>query len=156
MKATSTWAIALVLLCALAPIPARGAAPPASTAEIAALIAKLDNDRFTVRRRADEALRQYGQAILPVLRAHLASTTSVEVRLRLTAMIDDLSAEDRVRELVRQLGDKREEYRTSADWELRRYGKIIVPMLKKELAAIPSAPQRKQVERLIADLGGRR
>ncbi len=154
MKATFPWAVALSFACALG--RADAAAPPASLAEIDVLVARLDDDHFAVRRRADEALRKLGKPALPVLRAHLANAKSVEVHQRLTAMIDDLTSEQRVAELVRQLGDQRSEPRNAADWHLRRYGKAVIPLLKKELTPTLDQDRRKHLERLIADLSTRR
>jgi hypothetical protein len=156
MKSPSLWAAALACACVLAPAPARAAAPPASKAAVEALLARLDHDRFVVRHKADQALRAYGKAILPVLHAHLAKTKSCEVRHRLQQMIADLNAEERVAELIRQLSDHRTEYRTQADWQLRRYGKAVVPLLRKELSPSLEPERRQQLERLIAELSARR
>jgi HEAT repeat protein len=156
MKAVLPWALALPLACAALGAPARAAAPPSGHAEIAVLIRRLDDDRFATRHRADEALRGYGADALPLLRRHLARTTSAEVRHRLRHIIHDLSADERIAELVRLLGDPDSERRAQADWHLRLYGKAAVPLLKKELTPTLDAERRQHVERLISELSARR
>jgi hypothetical protein len=136
---------------------ARAAAPPVlDPARVQALFVKLDDDRFAVRQRADRALRKLGKHALPLLRAELVRTTSLEVRKRLRRMVHDLTVDERIPDLVRQLGAPVANWAEAADWELRRYGKAVVPLLKKELTADLKAEQRSRVEKIIAELSAPR
>ena len=142
----------ILLLCALCPVSSRAAAPPERSRHVAELVRKLDDDRFTVRQRADRALRKLGRPVVPQLRVELERTRSVEVRWRLTRIVYDLTVDERLPDLIRALGDSRADLREMADWELRRYGKAIVPLLRKELTPKLEKDQRVRLERIIAEL----
>jgi hypothetical protein len=142
----------VLLLCVLWSGAARAAAPPDRGRHVAELVRQLDDDRFTVRQRADRALRKLGRPVVPQLRLELEHTKSVEVRWRLTRIIYDLTVDERLPDLIRALGDSHADLREMADWELRRYGKAIVPLLRKELTAKLDKDRRVRLERIIAEL----
>ena len=152
MKAWSACAASLLALAA-----AHAAAPPAPVDRclVADLLRKLDHDRFDTRQRADQALRRLGKPALPLLRAELERTSSVEVRYRLKRMVHDLTIDERLPELIQQLGHSRPEFRALAGWELRQAGAAVVPLLEKELKAGLDAERRRQLEKIIAELAPR-
>jgi hypothetical protein len=152
MQALRTPALAL-FLTALGGVGWAAAPPAPDAARVGVLVRQLDDDRFRVRERADRALQKCGKAVVPLLRAELARARSPEVRSRLNNILKVLTADERVPDLVRLLGDSQNDNRERADYELRRYGKAVVPLLKKQLADRPLAPEHRQrVERIIADL----
>ena len=55
------------------------------------LLAELDHDQFTVRERATRELAQMRDAAEPLLRAHLAATTSPEVIQRIGLLLESVS-----------------------------------------------------------------
>jgi hypothetical protein len=155
MKAWSACAAVLLALPALTQPAAPAAAPPAPLVNrhrVAELLQKLDHDRFDTRQRADQALRQLGKPALPLLRAELERTTSVEVRYRLKRMVHDLTIDERLPDLIQQLGHSRPEFRALAGWELRQAGVAVVPLLEKQLEAGLDGERRKQLEKIIAEL----
>lgn len=133
---------------------ARAAAPPewVDTARVNSLIEKLDHDSFDVRQEADESLRAVGKAVVPLLKDEMAVTRSLEVRARLRRMVHDLTIDERVGELIRQLTDANATTRERAGWALRKAGSCVVPWLRKELKPDMPAEQRQRVETLIAEL----
>jgi hypothetical protein len=152
MKALFLSASCLALLLIAVPA-AQPAAPPADPASrIETLLAQLDDDAFDVRLAADCTLRQCGKGVLPRLRQVLETTDSVEIRKRLEAIVYHLTADERVPDLIRQLGDSRSDFREQADWELRSYGASVVPFLRRELSPSLDRDRRERIEKIIADL----
>lgn len=133
---------------------ASAAAPPerVDAALIAELVVRLDDDSFDVRQQSDECLRAMGKAVVGRLKAAMAGTRSLEVRARLRRIVRDLTIDERVGELTRQLGDGDAEERDRAAWTLRKAGPCVVPWLRNELRLEMPAEQRKRVESLIAEL----
>jgi hypothetical protein len=151
MRSILSWTAALAIITAST--LAHAAAPPAlDAARVAALLEKLDHDRYNVRERADRELRKLGKPVLGRLRAEMERTPSVEVRRRLRRMIHDLTVDERIPGLVKELGRRETQFQQMAAWELRRYGKSIVPLLKKQLKPSLSAEHRQRVEALITEL----
>jgi hypothetical protein len=151
MKTILPWAIALVLSCAAWNSSANAVAPPnVGRARVAALVERMDDNRFSVRQNADRALRRMGRRAVPILQQELAAATSVEVQKRLRHIIHDLTVDQRMPDLMRRLADGAAH--EAAAWELRRYGKAIVPLLKKELKPGLPGDQRQRVEKIIAEL----
>ena len=144
----------VVALATLAPAAAPPNGPDAK--HVGVLLRRLDSDRFSTRLRADNELRSMGKPVLPHLRAEQARTKSPEVRDRLTVMIRDLTIDERVGQLVKLLGDKDARMRASADYALRQAGAGVVPLLKKEMGPALGGAQRKQIEKIIAELTPRR
>jgi hypothetical protein len=136
-------------LCAVAP-------PEYDRIRVAALIEQLDDDEFDKRVEADNALRACGKLILPALHNEVERHASLEVRKRLEMIILVLSADEHVPGLVRQLAEPQPDTRDYAAWQLRCYGKAVVPLLKKELKVASSDELRLRLERIIEDLGGAR
>lgn len=130
------------------------AAPPerVNAALVEKLLASLDDDSFDVRQEADERLRGLGKAVVGKLKAALAATRSLEVRARLGRIVHDLTIDERVGELTRQLGDGDAETRERATWSLRKAGACVVPWLRGELSPEMPAEQRRRVESLITEL----
>jgi HEAT repeat protein len=116
------------------------------------LVEQLDDDSFDVRQEADERLRSIGKAAVPQLRDALARTRSLEVRARLRRMVHDLTIDERVGELARQLADEDAATRERAAWALRKAGPCVVPWLQRELTGELPSEQRRRVETLIAEL----
>jgi hypothetical protein len=155
MKAALTGAASV--LCVLCAAAAHAAAPPqVDTARISTLVRKLDSDRFAVRQKADLALRACGKGVIPQLHTELEKTTSLEVRWRLRKMIHDLTIDERLGELINQLGNKEAQARAIADWELRKCGEGVVPLLRKELKPGLDPVRRQHLEKIIAELSAPR
>ena len=142
--------VAIAVLTPLAP----AAAPPGSldAKHVRVLLRRLDSDNFRTRLRADNDLRAMGKGVLPLLRAEHERTESLEVRDRLTVMIHDLTIDERIGQLVKLLGDKDALNRTRADYALRQAGAGVVPLLKKEMRPELGREQRKQMEKIIAEM----
>jgi hypothetical protein len=152
MKSILSWTAALVLIPAAGMLGHAAAPPVVSAARIAPLIEKLDHDRFNVRERADRDLRKFGSRVVGLLRTEMARSSSVEVRRRLRRMIQHLTIGARVPALVKELGHSESHIQALAAWELRRGGKTVVPLLKKELKGSLSKEHRQRVEAIIAEL----
>jgi RNA polymerase sigma factor (sigma-70 family) len=58
--------------------------------QLAAWIAELDSDKFSVRRNAARSIRNFGRPAGPALRKVLAGSPSVEIRERINALLADL------------------------------------------------------------------
>ena len=83
---TLGWA---VVWCAPAWAPPQ-AAPDAP--RVRALVQKLDDDAFAVRRQAEEELRQMGIAVVPLLKKELVAGLTLEARRRAEGVIQELSS----------------------------------------------------------------
>ena len=142
--------VAAAVLTTLATAVAPPGIPDAE--QVRVLLRRLDSDSFRTRLRADNELRGMGKGVLPLLRAEHERTDSLEVRDRLTNMIHDLTIDERVGQLVKLLGDKDALNRTRADYALRQAGAGVVPLLKKELRPELGGEQRKQMEKIIAEM----
>ena len=70
---------------------------------VRALLAQLDDERFTARERAAKELASFHEAAEPLLREHLASTKSPEVAQRLEVLLDSLRPADPDAETLRAL-----------------------------------------------------
>ncbi|MFO0926745.1 MAG: hypothetical protein U0736_06845 [Gemmataceae bacterium] len=142
------------VLVIAAALPAFAAAPHRAPdpAAVAALLRKLDADSFPTRQRADAALRRLGKTVLPRLREEIEQTKSLEVKWRLGRIVHDLTMDERIEELVQLLGDSDAQVRARADFEIRRVGAPVVPLLQRELRPTLVGEPRQRVERLIADL----
>lgn len=81
-------------------IPVQG--PKTDTKEIVRLIRQLDSSKFTEREEATEKLMEMDIAIAPTLREALKKTSSLEIRTRLTKVLNKLMPKDKSRE-TRQL-----------------------------------------------------
>jgi hypothetical protein len=88
MNAFKAGAAALALWSFFSPF-ARSEAPQPH--RVRTLVRQLDDDRFTVRRDAEQALRGLDVSALPLLKEEMRGTESPEVRRRLTAVIASLS-----------------------------------------------------------------
>jgi HEAT repeat protein len=152
MKTVRTWALVLFLAAAGGAAGRAAAPPPLDLRRVGDLVRQLDDDRFRARERADRALRRCGPSAVPFLRDEQERTKSLEVRARLAKILKLLTAGERVPELVRQLGDSRSDNRELADYELRRYGGAVVPLLKKQLREPLDPDRRRLLEQIIADL----
>jgi WD40 repeat protein len=62
--------------------------PPAKMAHIAALIADLDHEQFVRRGKASRELEKIGEPAVPALRKTLKTKPTLEVRKRITALLD--------------------------------------------------------------------
>ena len=58
-----------------------------TTDEIRSLLNDLENDRFQIRERATDRLREYGPGIKPILQQRLKTTKSSEVRSRISLIL---------------------------------------------------------------------
>ncbi len=154
MKASrSLCAVLLVGVCFFGVRRASAAAPPAiDRARLAALLLQLDDDNFDKREYADRALRASGKMLLPLLEGEKERNPSPEVRNRLEGIIRELTADEHVPELVRLLAETEPEVRDLADWELRRYGKVVLPLLRKEQKVASSEEVRRRLEQIITEL----
>jgi HEAT repeat protein len=134
------------------------AAPPTGpdAQHVRVLLRRLDSDYFSMRLRADNELRAMGKCVLPHLRVEHARSRSVEVRDRLAVMIRDLTIDERIGQLVELLGDKDVQMRARAIHALRQAGAGVVPLLRQEIRPELSGEQRKQIEKIIAELTPRR
>jgi HEAT repeat protein len=131
------------------------AAAPLRTVEatrLKALLANLDDDDFHIRQRADEELRGRAREVQKQLEAERERTRSPEVRWRLSRILDDLTLDQRIESLVRQLGEPDRDVRQHAEWALRQAGAAAVPLLQQELKPELTASHRKRVERIITEL----
>src|SRR5262249_35667752 len=85
------WAMAATPEKTLALVRSRlGPAPPRTTARIRRLVADLDHKQFARREAAVAELAKLGDAAEPALRAALADKPSLEMKLRLNALLDRL------------------------------------------------------------------
>jgi hypothetical protein len=148
--------LAVALGLTLTPRLLAVAPPQIDRARVAALLAQLDDDDYDRRLEADQALRRGTRLILPLLHNELARTSSLEVRKRVEGIIRELTADEHVPELVRLLAERQPDIREQADWELRRFGKVIVPLLRKELETASDEGLRRHLAQLIDDLGATR
>jgi hypothetical protein len=122
MNAFKAGAAALALWSFFSPF-ARGEAPQPD--RVRALVRQLDDDRFPVRRDAEQALRGLDVEALPLLKEEMRGTESPEVRRRLTAVIASLS----------QL-----HWQHQLDVALRQASDTGKPLLVFSSAGLPSAP----------------
>jgi HEAT repeat protein len=136
---------------------ARAAAPPerVDVGRVEQLVARLDDDSFDVRQEADERLRDMGKAVVGLLKDRMANP-SLEVRARLRRIIHDLTIDQRVAGLTRQLADGDAATRERAGWALRKAGPCVVPLLRRELNAGMPAEQRRRVETILTELAAGR
>jgi hypothetical protein len=134
--------------------PVARAAPPQDPGvrRVRALVRQLDDPRYRVRRQADRQLRLLGEAALPLLRAELARTPSLEVYRRLEQIIQHLRFPEQIRALVADLGGDTFIIREQADRKLRSFGKRILPQLKTELARATDVGVRVHLIDIIGDL----
>ena len=65
---------------------------PAQMTRIAALIADLDSEQFTLRERAAEELAKLGDSVVPSLRKVLIEKPSLEMRRRIEALLEPIDA----------------------------------------------------------------
>jgi hypothetical protein len=144
----------VAIMTSLAPAAAPPAGPDAQHVRV--LLRRLDSDHFSTRLRADDELRTIGKGVLPYLRTEHERTQSPEVRDRLAVMIRDLTIDERVGQLVKLLGDKDAQMRARADYALRQAGAGVVPLLRQEMRPELGGEQRKQIEKIIAELTPRR
>jgi hypothetical protein len=144
----------LVTLGSVAIVSAAAPPPGIDPARVKVLLHKLDAERFLTRQKADDALRSMGKDVLPFLRAELARTTSLEVRFRLSRMIDTLTIDERVPGLVKMLGHENAQFGNQAEYALRQAGVYVVPFLRKELRPTLDVQRRTRIEKIIAELSG--
>jgi hypothetical protein len=148
-----------VLLSVALVLPARTnacAPPPLDRDRLTALIEQLDDEDYDRRAEADRVLRGSTKLAVPFLQRELDRHSSLEVRKRLEGIIRELSADEHVPELVRLLAERQPDIHEQADFELRRFGKVIVPLLKNELKTAADDALRQRLERLIQDLNSSR
>ena len=146
-------ALIVAVVTTLAPAAAPPAGPDAK--HVGVLMRRLDSDDFSTRLRADDELRAMGKRVLPYVRAEHERTESPEVRDRLTVMIRDLTIDERVGQLVKLLADDDAQTRARADYALRQAGASVVPLLRQEMRPELGGEQRKQIEKIIAELSPR-
>jgi hypothetical protein len=92
MNSFKTWATAVALsTLSIFGSSVRADAPSIQPERVRTLVRQLDDDRFSVRRDADQALRGLGVPALPLLRTEVENAPSLEARRRLEAVIDELS-----------------------------------------------------------------
>ncbi len=129
-------------------------APPraVNTDQVRAWLVELDDDDFEIRQRADEQLRSLGKAVVPTLKQELSRTKSYEVKARLGRMIHDLTLDERIETMVRQLADQDAATRARAAWELRRAGALAVPLLREQMKGNMPKQVREQVETMLTEL----
>jgi DNA-binding MarR family transcriptional regulator len=147
--------IAVLAACLLGGVHrVSAAAPPAriDPARVARLLHRLDAENFHVRQKADTTLRSLGRKVLPLLREELARTRSLEVRFRLRRMVEDLTFDERIPDLVKLLGHGDPQCGERAEYALRQAGASVVPLLRKELTPSLDAEQRKRLQKIIDDL----
>jgi RNA polymerase sigma factor (sigma-70 family) len=70
-----------------------GQRAPVDAKRLASLIADLDNDKFTVRERAEKELRRLGLAAEGALKKALEGTPSVEMQVRITRLLKRLATD---------------------------------------------------------------
>jgi hypothetical protein len=154
---------------ALAAAPAWAAAPPSppDPARVQALVRQLSAANFEARENAEAALRRGGKAVVPQLQQELARARSPETRRRLESALAALTLaerlakasaldEERVRALVRDLGDDRFAVRERATRQLRGAGRPVVPLLRREMERAPDAEVRVRLQTILRDiLGGK-
>jgi hypothetical protein len=149
-------AVALVLAAASrspAADPARAPTPPPRAEQVLKLVGQLDDDRFAVRQQADRELRAMGRPVIPLLEKELPRAPSLEVRLRLGRMLDELGGDERrVRVLLKQLRDGKAERRAEAMDGLRKLGKEALTVLHKQMEAGPDAEQSRLLLKVIREL----
>lgn len=150
-------AFALVVIGLVASV-ASAVAPPSSlnARQVRTLIRRLDHESFDKRLAADNALREMGKPVVPYLRDELTRTDSLEVRHRLEVMVRDLTIDERLGQLVKQLGDKDARMRARADYALRQAGSAVVPLLQTQISNEPEGQRRRQMEKIVTELTNRR
>jgi hypothetical protein len=141
-----------LVLLSLPLLSQAAAPPPLDGARLAALLKQLDDDDYDSRTAADRELRTVHRAALPVLRDTMARSPSLEVRHRLEGIIREITAGEHVPPLVRLLSEQQVDIQEQADYELRHFGKVIVPLLKKELKTASDEKLRQRLRQLITDL----
>jgi hypothetical protein len=152
MRSLRHCAILAACLFAVANLPAAGPPVGIDPVTVSRLLHKLDAENFHVRQKADDTLRSMGKKVLPLLRGELTRTNSLEVRARLTRMVEDLTFDERVPGLVKQLGHVNPMVGDHAEFTLRQAGASVVPLLRKELTPSLDVDQRKRLEKIIDDL----
>ena len=118
---------------------------------VRALVRQLDDPHYRIRKKADSQLRLLGEAALPLVRAELRRTQSLEVYRRLERIVEYLSIPQQIRALVADLGDNTFIIREQADRRLRSFGKRILPLLKRELARSTDVGVRVHLIDIIKD-----
>jgi HEAT repeat protein len=124
--------------------------PPSQKADpeqVARLLQDLDSDRFAVREEAQAALRRLGELVAPALRQALDGKPSLEVRRRVTGLLEQLD-----------LGTTPEQLRSLRGIELlERTGTPATRKLLQELArGAPPARQTQEAKASLDRLGRRR
>jgi hypothetical protein len=76
---------------------------PAQETEAARLVRDLDHRRFPVREQAARALAALGEGVVPVLKKSLAANPPLEVRRRLSELIESLTSPARTPAQVQAL-----------------------------------------------------
>jgi hypothetical protein len=134
--------------------PVSAVAPPGGvdSAQVKVLLHRLDADSFHTRQRADDTLRSMGKLVLPLLRDEMTRTPSLEVRYRLGRLVNDLTMDERIGDLVHMLGHENSQFGDQAEYALRQAGVFVVPLLKKELKPTLDEKRRKRIEKIIAEL----
>jgi HEAT repeat protein len=131
--------------------PARVSRPEPE--KVRQLVRDLDDDCFDIRERAERDLARLGKEVIPLLEEELTRVESLEVRWRLHRLLDTLGGvERRVQPLLKQLADDRFSKRQEADEQLRRFGKEILPVLKKTLQTTSDLETRRRLNKIIEDL----
>jgi hypothetical protein len=132
----------------------RAAAPPGGVddARVKVLLHRLDAESFHTRQKADDTLRAMGKPVLPLLREELGRTASLEVRSRLERMVNDLTIDERIGDLVEMLGHQNSQFGDQAEYALRQAGAGVVPLLKQALKPTLDGKRRKRIEKIIAEL----
>jgi WD40 repeat protein len=87
----AVWALVASGPSSLRMLRARLPAPRVTPEQLARLLRDLDDDDFTKRERATEALRLQGQAVAPSLKKALEGNPSAEVRSRIHQLLDALT-----------------------------------------------------------------
>jgi HEAT repeat protein len=144
-----------LLRCALVVVALgiTAAAPPADcTARVKVLLRKLDADSFHTRQKADARLRAMGKVVVPLLRAELLRTTSLEVRHRVARIVEHLTFDERIPGLVEMLGHSNAQFGAQAEYALLQAGPSVVPLLRKELRPTLDTARRQRLEKIIAEL----
>jgi hypothetical protein len=133
---TIVLAVALGLAAAPRSLAADPAPAPPAAEQVVKLVGQLDDDQYAVRQQADKELRALGRSVIPLLEQELPRAPSLEVRLRLGRMLDDLGGDERrVRVLLKQLRDNKAERRAEAMDGLRKLGVHALEAVRRELEA---------------------
>jgi hypothetical protein len=153
MRISKCWGV-LLLGWVVTGDPPLAAEPEAAldAKRVRALVKQLDARRYPMRQKADRQLRQFGEAVVPLLRKELDATRSAEVHRRLERIIHDLSLNERLLALIEDLDSNYFIIRERADREIRAYGKAALPLVRKELKNATDPGVRTRLKQIIADL----